>query len=159
MFRRKLGLLMLATALMVSIAAPASAGGAQVTKGAFTTLQGGIDLGYDITGRATMIRIPGLHGWTIVSVRAGGLDPVTVYPVHVHNAPCSNNPPGGGHYQNVVGGPVDAFNEMWPVVTTNAAGRGNGFAVHGYWARPDAMSIVIHNPANTSIRLACLDLS
>jgi hypothetical protein len=88
-----------------------------------------------------------------------GLEANTTYPAHVHNAPCSATPPGGSHYQHQVGGPVDAVNEIWPIVTTGSAGRGFGSAWHTHRARPDAMSIVIHYPPDTSIRLACADLS
>lgn len=131
----------------------------EVTSGRFQTLPGGSELGYDITGRAVMVRIDALGGRTVVTVRAAGLDANTTYPTHVHNQPCSATPPGGGHYQYEVGGPVDDHNEIWPAITTNRRGRGTGFAIHGERARPDAMSIVVHHPANTSIRLACLDLA
>ena len=97
-------------------------------------------------------------GATLVVVRVRNLAPNTTYPVHVHNQPCSATPPGGGHYQNVVDGPVDPVNEMWPVIETNRRGRGVGFAVHDARAREDAQSIVVHYPDDTSIRLGCLDL-
>lgn len=161
---RRIGQLIVVIALVVVAAAPASAGTgvrkhADVTKGTFVTLSGGADLGYEVEGRAVMVRVPWRHGRTFVAVHVRGLDPTTVYPAHVHNAACSADPPGGSHYQHAIGGAVDDVNEIWPVVTTNAAGRGHGSAVHGHWARPDAQSIVIHYPANTSIRLACADLS
>ena len=41
MYNRRLGQLILAAALVIAVAAPASAGGAEVTKGEFTTLPGG----------------------------------------------------------------------------------------------------------------------
>jgi Cu-Zn family superoxide dismutase len=164
MFGRRIGQLIVVIALVVVAAAPASAGAgvrkhAEVTKGAFVTLSGGADLGYEIEGRAVMVRVPWSHGRTFVALHVRGLDPTTVYPVHVHNAPCSADPAGGSHYQHEIGGAVDAVNEIWPAVTTNAAGRGHGSAMHGHWARPEAQSVVIHYPANTSIRLACADLS
>jgi hypothetical protein len=147
MIGRRIGQLIVVIALVVVAAAPASAGSgvrkhAEVTKGAFV-----------------MVRVPWRHSRTFVAVHVRGLDPTTVYPVHVHNAPCSADPPGGSHYQHEVGGAVDDVNEIWPAVTTNDAGRGHGSATHGHWARPDAQSVVIHYPANTSIRLACADLS
>ena len=158
---RRLGLLIVATALVMGgLAAPAVAATPdEVTKGVFVTLPGGTALGYDITGRAVMRRMTDGGGTTTVKVQVQGLDARTVYPAHVHNASCSSTPPGGGHYQHVIGGPVDAVNEMWPAVTTSPAGRGQGSATHGNWARPEAMSIVIHYPPDTSIRLACADLS
>jgi len=164
MYGRRIGQLIVVIALVVVAAAPAAAGTgvrkhAEVTKGAFVTLSGGADLGYEVKGRAVMVRVPWRHGRTLVAVHVRGLDPATVYPAHVHNAPCSADPPGGSHYQHEVGGAVDDVNEIWPAVTTNAVGSGRSWATHGHWARPDAQSIVIHYPADTSIRLACADLS
>ncbi|NNC79424.1 MAG: hypothetical protein HKN94_04645 [Acidimicrobiales bacterium] len=130
-----------------------------VTQGSFETLPGGEELGYDVQGRAKMVRTGhGDAGATLVVVRVRGLDPRTTYPTHVHNKPCSATPPGGGHYQNVIGGPVDDVNEMWPAITTNKRGKGTSFAMHDAQARLDAQSIVVHYPLDTSIRLACLDL-
>lgn len=151
-----------AAAPSVTAAAPAHGGAlrsVEVTHGHFHTLQGGTDLGYRVSGSAVMVRSNRQGGRTTVLVAARGLDPDTTYPVHVHNQPCSATPPGGSHYQHVVGGPVDAVNEIWPAITTNRHGRGTGYATHGARARADAMSIVIHYPPNTSIRLACLDLA
>jgi superoxide dismutase, Cu-Zn family len=152
-----------AAALTFSFVAPATAdahhgSGApvEISSGEFETLPGGSAMGYDIDGRAVMIRLP--HR-TLVAVHVRGLDPDTTYPAHVHNAPCSNTPPGGGHYQHTVGGPVDPVNEIWPTVTTNRHGRGHGLAAHDHRARPDAQSIIIHYPPDTSVRLACVDLT
>jgi Cu-Zn family superoxide dismutase len=155
--------ILIAAAGITATASPVEAGGhshrsVQITTGHFQTLPGGDDLGYDVRGGAIMIRTDRNGGRTSVFVGARGLDPNTVYPVHVHNQPCSATPAGGGHYQHVIGGPVDAVNEIWPKITTDKHGRGTGFATHGARARSDAMSIVIHNPADTSIRLACADL-
>jgi Cu-Zn family superoxide dismutase len=126
------------------------------TTGEFDTLPGGTDSGYDVEGRAAMIRLP--HR-TLVSVHVEGLDADTTYPAHVHNAPCSAIPAGGGHYQHEVGGTVDAVNEIWPIVTTDQHGRGHAQVAHAHRARPEAQSIVIHYPLDTSIRLACVDLT
>jgi hypothetical protein len=137
--------------------APALAGGhrAQVTGGHVQNLQPG----GTIRGGAIMVRTGSeANGRTVVVVHARGLAANTTYPVHVHNAPCSATPPGGGHYQHVVGGPVDAVNEIWPAITTNARGNGTGFASHAHRARPEAQAIIVHNPADTSIRLVCVDL-
>jgi hypothetical protein len=147
--------------LVMAPAVPASAHGgghrgAEVTTGSFVTLPGGVDLGYAVRGRTTMVRV---GDRTLVGVRVGGLDARTSYPAHVHNAPCATPTFGGSHYQHEPGGAVDDVNEMWPRVTTNRGGRGLGFAVHGHRARAEAMSIVIHYPLDTSIRLACVDLT
>jgi hypothetical protein len=156
--------ILIATVGLTATALPVEAGGhthrsVEVTTGHFQTLPGGDALGYDVRGGAIMIRTDRHGGRTSVFVGARGLDPDTVYPVHVHNQPCSATPAGGSHYQDVIGGAVDAVNEIWPTITTDQHGRGTGFAVHDARARSDAMSIVIHYPANTSIRLACADLT
>jgi len=147
--------------LVMASLGPATAAhsGTVVTKGRFVTLSGGTDLGYSITGTAFMARNRAEGGVTRVKVTVAGLDPTTTYKVHVHNQPCSYTPPGGGHYQNVIGGAVDEFNEIWPTVSTDAAGDGVGRARHEAWARPDAQSIVIHWPVDSAVRLACADLN
>lgn len=156
---RPLALGALLLALLAAPAATADPGSAATTtSGEFTTLPGGAALGYEISGHAVMVRIPGTDT-TRVIVHARGLDPDQAYGVHVHNAPCAASPPGGGHYQHEVGGAVDAVNELWPTITTNAAGVGLGSAQHDHVARDDARAIVIHWPGNSAVRLACLDLA
>ena len=93
---RRIGLAVLATALVMvgGLAAPAAAATTEVTRGDFVTLPGGTGLGYDIHGIAVMRRMPGGGGTTTVNVQVSGLDPKTVYPTHVHNAPCSATPAG-----------------------------------------------------------------
>lgn len=141
---------------LLVVATRADAAGAEVTTGSFATTDAGEALGYDITGVAIMVRLPaGEDGTTLVRVAVRGLDPTRLYPSHVHNGSCASG--GGGHYQQVVGGAVDAVNEIWPTITTNPAGAGNGSALHSQWARPEAQSIVIHHP-DTGARLACAQL-
>jgi hypothetical protein len=133
---------------------PGFASGGEVTRGSFHTYASGSDLGYnDISGHARMTRTA--SGKTLVSTHAAGLLPNTAYGVHVHNQACGDNN-GGGHYQEVVGGSVDGYNEIWPQFTTNAAGVGNGTAVHAFYARPEAQAVVIHAPGGA--RIACADL-
>jgi len=151
-----------AAAMTMTAAAPATTHARhdrspiEITSGEFTTLPGGTAKGFDIQGRAVMIRLP--HR-TLVAVRVRGLEPSTTHPTHVHNQPCSYDPPGGSHYQDETGGPVDAVNEIWPTVTTNRFGRGHGHAKHGHRARPEAQSIVIHYSKDDPVRLACVDLA
>lgn len=147
----------LAMISLLVVASRADATGAEVTTGRFATTSAGTDAGYDITGVAIMVRLPaGEDGRTLVRVAVRGLDPMRTFPAHVHNAPCALG--GGGHYQHVVGGGVDAVNEIWPTISTNRAGNGNGSALHGHWARSEAQSIVIHHPDNLALRLACAQL-
>jgi hypothetical protein len=144
---------LIALILYLTLAFPGMASGGEVTRGDFQTYASGPGLGYDISGHARMTRTA--DGKTIVSVHAVGLLPDTDYGVHVHNKACSDNN-GGGHYQNVVGGAVDAINEIWPLFTTNAAGIGNGYASNDFHARPEAQAVVIHAPGGA--RIACADL-
>jgi Cu-Zn family superoxide dismutase len=125
-----------------------------VTSGSFQTYAAGLDRGYDIAGQAVMIRTAA--GQTIVTAHAAGLAPNRTYGTHVHNLPCNVNN-GGGHYQDVPGGPVDPVNEIWPTLVTNAAGVGQGYAMNAFTARPEAQAIVIHDADGA--RIACLDLS
>jgi hypothetical protein len=141
--------------LIAPVPAQARGSRAQVTSGFIRDLPAdGV-----VSGGAVMIRTGSdTSGRTTVLIHARGLQPNRTYPVHVHNLPCSATPPGGSHYQHVPGGAVDAVNEIWPRITTNGRGAGTGKATHGNRARPDAQAIVIHNPDDTSIRLACVDL-
>ncbi len=138
--------------------APVNAGGerAQVTSGRVQTLAGWP--GDDLTGGAVMIRS---------GREAGARSCPFMFRASTRTRPtrCTSTTsrvrsplPGGGHYQHLVGGAVDAVNEMWPTVSTNAHGNGTGYATHDHRARPDAQAIIVHNPTNTSIRLACIDL-
>lgn len=144
---------LIALVLFLALAFPGLASGGEVTRGDFQTYASGPGLGYDISGHARMTRTA--DGKTIVSVHAVGLLPNTAYGVHVHNKACNDNN-GGGHYQDVVGGAVDAVNEIWPLFTTNAAGIGNGYASNNFRARPEAQAVVIHAPGGA--RIACADL-
>lgn len=157
MFRRivRPSALLFSLVVLLALALPALAGLAQVTRGEFRTYASGPALGYDVGGKAQMERTAA--GTTLVQVRVTGLRPGVTYGVHVHNLPCGIND-GGGHYQHVVGGPVDDENEIWPAFTANAAGVGNGNASHAYTARPEAQSIVIHDPQAGNARIACADL-
>lgn len=160
--------ILIAAAGIAGHAAPADASGPRhrphhhrvdVTHGRFETLPGGEMLGFDVRGGATMFRSDRHGGVTTVVVRVRGLAPNTSYKTHVHNQPCSATPAGGGHYQHEAMGAADAVNEIWPTITTDGRGRGVGFAVHEHRARDDAQAIVIHWPEDSTVRLACLDLS
>lgn len=153
-YRRQLLLIVLLALAFALIAATAlAATGAQVMTGEFQTFASGLDRGYEISGRAQMVRTAA--GSTLTSVQAWGLAPGTAYPVHVHNAPCAVNN-AGGHYQHVAGGPVNNINEIWPAFSTDASGHGNGHAANDFTARPEAQSLVIHD--TDGARIACADL-
>ena len=152
---RKIVVVLASSLALLALAASALAQGALVTRGSFHTYSSGPSLGYEVGGQAQMIRTA--DGKTIVHVQLTGLHPHVTYGAHVHNLPCGVND-GGGHYQHVVGGPVDAVNEIWPGFTTNAAGNGSGNAMNDFTARPEAQSVVIHDPEAGNARIACADL-
>lgn len=139
-------------ALLVGVSAVVAAG-AQIAVGELHTFAAGLDRGYDITGRVQMVRTASDR--TLTSVQVWGLAAGATYPAHVHNAPCAVGN-GGGHYQDVVGGPADSVNEIWPGFTTNAHGHGNGQAANDFTARSEAQSVVIHD--TDGARIACADL-
>ena len=93
----------------------------------------------------------------MVNLSLHGLHSNEKYPTHVHNLPCGEKG-GGGHYQNEKGGKVDDVNEIWLTFTTDSIGMGSSQAHHGYYARQDAQSIVIHDSTSDKARIACIDL-
>jgi len=126
-----------------------------VTTGRFTVTADGHDLGYRrLRGTATMVRDS--RGRTTVTVSVKGLDRNETYPAHVHALPCSLG--GGGHYKIDPSEPaVIEANEIWPIVESNRRGRGRGYARVQHMARPEAQTVVIHDPT-TGARIACADL-
>jgi len=156
---RKAGPIAVAAMLVVLMAAPALARGAEVTQGSFGSFAGGtghVDYG-DISGHASMIRTA--SDKTIVVVTVSGLTPGETYGSHVHKQACDNGD-AGGHYSfgfAVPGGALDG-SEIWPgPFTANAAGRAVGTAVVGAVAGTEAVSVVVHAPGGAKI--ACADLS
>ena len=127
----------------------------QITEGTVVTTPKGIERNYAISGKASMIRMA--KNKTTVDLHVEGLNSNEKYPSHVHNLPCGEKG-GGGHYQHDKGGKVDAVNEIWLTFTSNAAGIGSKTASHGYMARPDAQSIVIHDSTSDKTRIACINL-
>ena len=139
---------------VLAMTIPAVASSAEVTSGDFRTYAAGIERGYDINGHAVMTRT--VDGKTLVNVHVSGLEGNISYGVHVHNRAC-NDANAGGHYMHDPAGPVDPYNEIWPVFTTNPAGIGNGKAVHAFRARPEAQAVVVHDADGA--RIACADLT
>ena len=155
---KKTGTLAIAAMLVVLMAAPLSAQGAEVTKGSLESFAAGTghaDYG-DVEGKATMIRTA--SGETIVVVTASGLTPGETYGSHVHKQACDDGD-GGGHYSfgfGVPGGALDG-SEIWPgPFTANVAGHVVGWTVVGATAGSTAVSVVIHAPGGAKI--ACADL-
>lgn len=127
-----------------------------VTKGRFTVTADGMALGYEnLRGTATMVRDS--RGRTTVTVRVNGLDGNETYPAHVHALPCDVQS-GGAHYKidPDIGGAIEE-NEIWPIVKSNRRGRGRGYVRVRHMARPEAQTVIIHDPV-TLKRIACADL-
>lgn len=152
------------SAVAVGMAGTAAAKGEHPTSfhGVFNETVAGAALGYDIHGSAKMTI--GSTG-TVVRVNVAGLDPAKTYGSHLHNGDCASG--GGGHYQHVEGGPVDAVNELWlttrgAVLVPNAGGVAHGAGSTTWMARissadTNARSVVVHEPV-TGARITCADL-
>lgn len=141
--------------------------GSSVIGGAFAPLAAGAAAFPNAKGAASIARLAG-DGLTVVRASIFGLAPSTTYNAHVHNRPCAAPDFGGAHYlQNpdVIETVATANNEIWMQFATTAAvnGTGGGFATTrvqvAHVARPDAVSIVIHDPVTPTTRLFCVDLT
>lgn len=122
--------------------------------GEIQTTADGSGLGYTLTGGAFMVR--GADGRTSVHVEVGGLNPDTMYPVHVHDQACRTG--GGDHYKiDPTVMDTQEANELWPAITSNPDGWGAGYVTVEHTARPEAQSIVVHEPGDNT-RIGCIDL-
>lgn len=149
---------MVAIPVLLFQLSPAGSTGSQITRGEFGVFAAGVgDARFEhLQGHAQMIRAA--DGKTIVNVEVTGLVPGTTYPVHVHAAPCAVGA-ADGHFKFDPSGPVDAYNELWPTFTANAAGAGSGRAVADRTAGSNAVSVVIHSPDSAAApKVACADL-
>ena len=161
----------LAAIVVGALAVPAAAVPDDATKqrGKFTTLPDGEAMGLSIEGMAQITRF---EDGTVVKVRVRGLEPGTTYAAHLHDAPCSDPNPGGGHYKHDPAGPSEPPNELWlsstgdPTagITANSGGVAKGRGSAEWVARPEAQSVVIHSipPGGTTAggpKIACADLS
>jgi Cu/Zn superoxide dismutase len=159
----------LAVTVATALALAPAAGAATKTRGEFQTLAEGTKLGLRIEGIAQLKR---LDDGTAAKVVVRGLAPGETYAAHLHNAPCSAENPGGGHYQGDPAGPAAPPNELWlsstadPLagITANEDGVAHGRGTADWVARPEAQSIVIHHipPGGTTAggpKIACADLA
>jgi hypothetical protein len=110
----------------------------------------------NVTGKALIVRLA--NGTTVVQLQAEGLTADTQYPAHVHALPCGVDN-GGGHYMiDPALTPSTAANEIHVGFTTDQSGIGRASVSVNHAARPDAQSIVIHDPAASNTKMACVDL-
>jgi Cu/Zn superoxide dismutase len=84
-----------------------------------------------------------------------GLKPNATYSNHVHNGLCSEA--GGNHYLHDIHGADNAVNGMFPVFTSDSTGFVRYELTADKVVRPDARSIVIHEPGSGA-KIACADL-
>jgi hypothetical protein len=124
-----------------------------VTQGKLASTAAGTDRGYDISGQATMVRQ--VAGNTHTALVVKGLKPNSDYHAHVHVLPCADG--AGGHYKNDPNGPADETNEIHFDFTTNANGVGEAVTQSEFYARPEAQTIIVHDPDKTKI--GCADLN
>ena len=127
--------------------------GAYTTMGHFRVTEIGVDRGYKITGVAMIVRG---SSSTQVYTQVCGLDPNLSYGSHVHDLPATLG--GGGHYKIDPTEPATLEdNEIWPFLVSDGSGVGIGEASVAHVARPEAQSIVIHDPSDGT-RIAICDL-
>ena len=125
------------------------------TQGEFLTTATGLARGYALDGTVTMLRKP--QGHTFVFSKVKGLASGTSYSAHVHNLPCRLG--GGGHYKlDDEIAEVIKENELWPILNGSyGSARGFDYALN-HIARPEAQSVVIHDPEDGA-RIGCADLN
>lgn len=129
-----------------------------VTEGTATVLPDVDEQFADLEATAKMTRKK--DGTTEATLDVTGLpEGVTDFGAQVHDGTCNLDPPGGPHYKldpSVVA-EVEA-NEIWLNFDANAEGTAmTSTAKDAHLARPDAISVVIHEPV-TDTRLVCIDL-
>mgnify|MGYP003885873169 FL=1 len=108
----------------------------------------------DMEGTATVVRRK--DGVTEASIEMSKLEGDAVYPVHLHDAPCSAYS-GGDHYliDNTVDY-VDEANELWLNFTSKPRGKGSRTVAVAHLLRGEAQSFILHHADGA--RLACFDL-
>ncbi|MEM9489691.1 MAG: hypothetical protein AAGC55_11130 [Myxococcota bacterium] len=109
----------------------------------------------DIAGRAQILRAA---DQTIVELHIEGITPNTEYPVHVHAYPCEVNAAGGHYLKDPTILDVIESNELWPQFTSDELGVGRASISDTHLARPDAQSIVVHDPLMGNAKMACANL-
>ena len=138
---------------------PPPASNRQMIQGQFVPAK---DSGLRIRGTAKLIR--GARGSTKLSVHASGLPPTQAYPTLLHSGACADNgpdylnDPNGTHEApNVLKASSDPADPNGPL-QSSPSGNAKGYGVASWVARPEARSVVIHDPDTTKPALACADL-
>jgi Cu/Zn superoxide dismutase len=121
--------------------------------GSFKPTEAGTALYGTLKGRA--ILETSKEGATTATILMSGLKANTTYSNHVHNGLCADA--GGDHYLHEINGSDNAVNGMFPVFTTDTNGQVRYTLTANKIVRPDARSIVIHEPGS-GVKIACADL-
>lgn len=110
----------------------------------------------DLTGEVTLVR---RRGETRTSLSVTGAEPSTAHGnVHVHERSCADEL-AGAHFRFDTALPFAETNEIWPLFTTDATGASGPVEVtKPLRAGPQAVSLVVHDPANAARRIGCADL-
>jgi hypothetical protein len=123
-----------------------------IGSGKIRTTEAGAAAGLKISGKVTLTA--GEKSSSIFVEARGLAADVALYPAHVHNGTCADG--GGTHYLLDPAAAAGEANEVWPSLT-NVNGSGTGIANVPKLLRPDAKSVVIHDPA-TKAKIACADI-
>ncbi|WP_340294534.1 PKD domain-containing protein [Aquipuribacter hungaricus] len=109
----------------------------------------------DVAGTATMLRD---RTGTVTTLEVTGLRPGTAHMVHVHEQACAVGR-GGAHFRFDTSQPFAEENEIWLPFTTDAGGASGQVVVRtDLRADEKARSVVVHDPDDPSLRIACADL-
>ncbi|WP_167736693.1 PKD domain-containing protein [Nocardioides sp. 1609] len=129
------------------------------TTGQIRSFADGLATYPDITGSAEMVRT---STQTTTTIALTGLEPGAPHNVHVHEQTCASAN-AGAHYRFDTTLPFAETNEIWLPFTSNASGAsgpsGTVAVTSTRRAGTKAVSIVIHDPDNPTLRIACVDLA
>lgn len=148
----------LLAALTTSLLAGGAMAGAEprtsTAAGGFDVLAAGEATSYEEAHGSARIRRDRAADTTTVVVVLNGLAPDTRYGAHLHVGSCDDV---GGHYQDDPDAAAAPPNELWPALDTDRLGRARTSETADWVARPEAASVVVHDPA-TNAKVLCADL-
>ena len=126
------------------------------TAGAVRPFAAGTSTYPDAMGAASLVR---RRGDTAARLEVTGLKPSASHMVHVHEQPCDSSD-GGAHFRFDETQPFAEANEIWLPFTTDATGESGVVTVtQPQRAGTKAVSVVVHDPDNPALRIACADLA
>lgn len=143
-----------ATSLVAGGAAAGAGPRTSTAAGGFDVLDAGVGTAYEGAHGSARIRRDRTADTTTVWVVLNGLASDTHYGAHLHVGSCDAV---GGHYQHDPGGEAAPPNELWPVLDTDHLGRARTTVMAHWVARPEAASVVVHDPA-TGAKVLCAGL-